>query len=191
MTRPRPRLRPGACVWGMGQPAPAAQRPRTPYPQAIPGYVERAHRRRAERSDPHRVDREGRTPGAARDRPDGGHRYDISRRLYRFYTWCANADIPQESRLSAFLSMVLRGEWQRSAPRWWCCCKTGPPRGSTRRRRRNQTFAPPKIRDISQSEPTLKDGPSRAPDHAGRQRRQVQLTHARARAKGCRRPGYG
>jgi len=30
----------------------------------------------------------------------GGHRHDISRQLYRFYTWCANADIPELTRLA-------------------------------------------------------------------------------------------
>jgi transposase len=30
----------------------------------------------------------------------GGHRHDISHRLYRFYTWCANADIPEVTRLA-------------------------------------------------------------------------------------------
>jgi transposase len=30
----------------------------------------------------------------------GGHRHDISRRLYRFYSWCATADIPEITRLA-------------------------------------------------------------------------------------------
>ena len=30
----------------------------------------------------------------------GGHRHDISRQLYRFYNWCANADIPEVTRLA-------------------------------------------------------------------------------------------
>lgn len=30
----------------------------------------------------------------------GGHRHDISRPLYRFYTWCANANIPELTRLA-------------------------------------------------------------------------------------------
>ena len=30
----------------------------------------------------------------------GGHRHDISHRLYRFYNWCANADIPEVTRLA-------------------------------------------------------------------------------------------
>ena len=30
----------------------------------------------------------------------GGHRHDISRRLYQFYSWCADADIPEITRLA-------------------------------------------------------------------------------------------
>jgi hypothetical protein len=30
----------------------------------------------------------------------GGHRHDISHRLHRFYNWCANADIPEVTRLA-------------------------------------------------------------------------------------------
>jgi transposase len=30
----------------------------------------------------------------------GGHRHHFSHRLYRFYTWCANADIPDIIRLA-------------------------------------------------------------------------------------------
>ncbi|HET7327165.1 MAG TPA: ISL3 family transposase [Nocardioidaceae bacterium] len=30
----------------------------------------------------------------------GGHRHDISHRLYRFYSWCATADVPEITRLA-------------------------------------------------------------------------------------------
>jgi transposase len=47
----------------------------------------------------------------------GGHRHDISRRLHRFYTWCANADIPEITRLA------------QTVEDWWpeieAFCKTG------------------------------------------------------------------
>jgi len=47
----------------------------------------------------------------------GGHRHDISHRLYRFYTWCANADIPEITRLA------------HTIEDWWpeieAFCKTG------------------------------------------------------------------
>ncbi|TDO27964.1 transposase [Kribbella sp. VKM Ac-2527] len=47
----------------------------------------------------------------------GGHRHDISHRLYRFYTWCANADIPEVTRLA------------QTIEDWWpeieAFCKTG------------------------------------------------------------------
>jgi transposase len=47
----------------------------------------------------------------------GGHRHDISHRLYRFYTWCANADIPEVTRLA------------QTIENWWpeieAFCKTG------------------------------------------------------------------
>ncbi|MDX6292726.1 MAG: transposase [Kribbellaceae bacterium] len=77
------------------QPATAPHRPRTPYPQAIHHNVERLSRRRPERPDPHRLDRQRRTPALLATARTGGHRHDISHRLYRFYSWCVNAAIPK------------------------------------------------------------------------------------------------
>jgi transposase len=47
----------------------------------------------------------------------GGHRHDISHRLYRFYNWCANADIPEITRLA----QTIEDWW----PETEAFCRTG------------------------------------------------------------------
>jgi transposase len=48
---------------------------------------------------------------------EGGHRHQISHRLYRFYRWCADADIPELTRLA------------QTVEEWWAeieaFCRTG------------------------------------------------------------------
>ncbi len=62
---------------GVGCPPPAAARPGTAQRETVHHDVERSSRRRPERADPHRLDRQGGTPRAARHRP---HRRAAPRR---------------------------------------------------------------------------------------------------------------
>jgi transposase len=47
----------------------------------------------------------------------GGHRHDISHRLWRFYTWCADADIPEITQLA----QTIEDWW----PETEAFCRTG------------------------------------------------------------------
>ena len=70
---------------------------------------------RAARSSPRGSPRKNSEPCSRP--PAAGHRHHISHRLYRFYTWCATADIPEVTRLA------------QTVEDWWpeieAFCKTG------------------------------------------------------------------
>jgi hypothetical protein len=53
-----------------------------------------------ERPDPHHLVAKDELRALLATARTGGHRHDISHRLYRFCTWCANADIPEVTRLA-------------------------------------------------------------------------------------------
>ena len=63
--------------------------------------VERLRRPRPDRPDPVGVDREGGTPRAVRDRrPRRAPPARSADRLWAFYRWCADADIPELTTLA-------------------------------------------------------------------------------------------